>query len=114
MSDSTDPAAAPPIRSTRFELVDSAGRVRAVLGNIWQRGDYAPGLAVFDRQGHERVSTALHPSGPQMSFALHGNCVLDIGVHDPGPEDGPGDTFVVIATSGGETVHELRAQERGD
>lgn len=100
--------------STGFELLDSAGRVGAALGNIWQRGDYSPGLVVFDRQGHERVSIALHPSGPQMSFALHGNCVLDIGVHDPGPEDGAGGTFVVLATSEGEIVHELHAEERGD
>lgn len=114
MSDPTDPAAAPPVRSSRFELVDTEGRVRAVLGDIWQRGDYTPGLAVFDRRGHERVSVALHPTGPQLSFGLHGNCVLLVGVDDPGSESRPGGAYITLETSDGQVVHQLRADERGD
>jgi hypothetical protein len=40
--------------------------------------------------------------------------VLDIGVQDPGPEDGAGGSFLVVATSEGQIVHQLRAEERGD
>jgi hypothetical protein len=45
------------VRGTRFELVDEAGRVRAVLGDLGSPDpDYeVVGLALVDADGRQRV-----------------------------------------------------------
>jgi hypothetical protein len=75
------------VQAHRFELIDEAGRVRAILGDILDTKSYGPGLALLDRQGHHRANYALAPWGPTLTFSLGGNDVLVLAVNDDGFRD---------------------------
>ena len=73
------------VRARRFELVDDAGQVRAILGNLAcdSHAAYWPSLTLRNAQGRDRVWLAVHEAGPQLSFDLGGNTVAILEVHDP-------------------------------
>jgi hypothetical protein len=73
------------IRTTRVELVDQDGAVRAVLGQLDSPDPRAPvfGLALLDEAGRQRVWLSLDGSGPALVFDLAGNNVITLGVNDP-------------------------------
>jgi hypothetical protein len=68
------------VRADRFELVDSHGRVRAVLGDIGDPDRYTPGLTLCDRHGQERSVFAAAPGGCTLSFVSDGNNRLVLGM----------------------------------
>lgn len=87
MSDPS-PVPADVVRARRFELVDDAGQVRAVLGNLARDGDadYWPGLVLRSTAGRDRVWLMVQHLGPELAFDAGGNSVAILEVHDPGNE----------------------------
>jgi hypothetical protein len=102
---------ADPVRASRFELVDRAGNVRAVLGQVGSgagTGD-TYGLSLLDPDGAERVTLTLDAHGPTIVFVQAGNVALQLGVDDavlPGDNAG---AFVTIAAEDGRPLLRLRA-----
>jgi hypothetical protein len=91
------------LSARRFEVVDTEGRVRAVVGNLsGSSSEWYPGVALLDEDGHERVSLMLGASGPLLTFAEAGNVALELGVFDEAdPESvAPGPCVVVCDRSG--------------
>lgn len=83
---SDNPTTAPGVvRTTRVELVDQGGAVRAVLGQLDSPDPDAPvfGLALLDEAGRQRVWLSVDGSGPTLVFDLAGNNVITLGVNDP-------------------------------
>ena len=73
----------PVLRAGRFEVVDSDGRVRAVLGDLsTPAGPYRPGLALRSRDGEPTVLLHLTPEGAALDFAFQGDIGLVLGVDD--------------------------------
>ena len=79
------------VAARRFELVDPAGQVRAVVGDVSRRAEVW-GLNLMDQQGHERLLVALLDIGPLISLVEAGNVVAEFGLADatedavvPGP-----------------------------
>ncbi|MDQ1437701.1 MAG: hypothetical protein QOK43_1330 [Acidimicrobiaceae bacterium] len=99
----------------RFELVDPAGRVRAVVGDLaTSAGEWWPGVALVDEAGSERVQLVLTDLGPLVSFAEEGNVVLEAGVADRrSPEARLPGPFAVMCEPGGEAVCGLRVDGDG-
>jgi hypothetical protein len=91
------------LSARRFELVDASGRVRAVLGNLSDSlSVWAPGIALLDEEGHERLSLMLGSTGPLLSFADAGVTALELGVLDRTPtvaadDSGPVDEESTVA-----------------
>lgn len=74
------------LRSTRFEVTDEHGIVRAVLGRLPDPDETAPpvfGLSLLDAEGRGRVWLALWPDGPKLEFTQGGNAAIELGVADP-------------------------------
>lgn len=96
----------------RFELVDASGRVRAVVGNLAGVGtEWSPGVALYDAEGHERVSLLLTDAGPVLSFAEGGNVVFEQGVFD---RDHPGaGPFLVLCDRDGQPGWGVRLDPDG-
>ncbi len=100
---SHSPAAATDVvRARRFELVDEAGQVRAVLGNLaHDPHTYWPSLTLRNAQGRDRVWLAVHDFGPQLAFDLGGNTVAVLEVQDPHAESSaPGVSLTVCDADG--------------
>ncbi len=96
-------AAYEPLKTTRLEIVDEGGHVRAVVGDLAPDSSVV-GLALFDDDGRERMSLSLAPEGPSISLAVGGNVVLQIGVYDAVPtafEPGP---YIVLTDRDGATA----------
>lgn len=79
-------AGSPPldvVRARRVEVVDDRGLVRVLVGNL--AGGHAEvfGIGVYDARGGERAALALGEPGPLLSFSLHGDDALVLGVDDP-------------------------------
>lgn len=73
------------IRTERIEVVDSSGRLRALVGE--QRGigpNHLPvfGLCIFGPNGSARACLIEDASGAALSFLQSGNSVLQLGVSD--------------------------------
>jgi hypothetical protein len=110
-------APAPPgvVRITRLELVDTQGRVRAILGDL---GSPDPtmqvlGLALLDPDGRQRVWIALDGTGPNMVFDLGGNAVLAVGVNDAAPDALHVGAYLHVSDVGGTNVLGWRIEEDG-
>ncbi|HZI37338.1 MAG TPA: hypothetical protein VFF24_03460 [Acidimicrobiia bacterium] len=81
-----DPARIEPVvRARRFEVLDDAGRARAVLGDLRAGSEpgCSPGLALRSAAGSERAVLVLDGEGPGLHFALDGDDALSLGVDDP-------------------------------
>jgi hypothetical protein len=75
------------VRSRRVELVDDAGRVRAILGNLGGEEERALfGLALVDDNGRQRVWLSLDENGPALAFDQSGNTAIHLGVNDAAPD----------------------------
>jgi hypothetical protein len=74
------------LQTERVEVVDGAGRVRLVVGDLAPRrsDDCLPGVALRDREGAERASLLLRNEGPELAFAMAGEDALVLGVDDEG------------------------------
>lgn len=74
------------VRAERVEVVDAAGRVRAVLGTLADSGEVeAVGLALFDRHGVERAWLATDDTDACGLTMYHdGNIVLSVDVQFSG------------------------------
>ena len=106
---------AEPVRANRFELVDRAGNVRAVLGQVGSGPGTGEiyGLSLLDSHGAERLALTLDAHGPTLVFLQAGNVALQLGVDDPVlPGDNAG-AFVTIAASDGRPLLRLRAVPDG-
>lgn len=69
------------VRTRRLELVDHAGRVRAVVGALGDDGDdEVVGMELRDAHGRTRVSVLVASHGPVIVFDSEGNGVLSLGV----------------------------------
>ena len=103
------------VRTTRIELVDEAGRVRAVLGRLdtSEPGTPAFGLALLDEAGCQRAWLTLERDGPVLAFDLAGNCVLTLGVDDPIDEDFRVGAYLHMADRSGNTVLGWHVEEDG-
>ena len=91
------------VRARRIELVDSHGRVRAVVGEL--PGGAPPGsfgLCVFDAEAEARVWLALEPSGPLLVFDQDGNIALQLGVNDAEPDGLHTGAHLFLASADGE------------
>ena len=106
---------AKPVQASRFELVDRAGNVRAILGRVGSGPGTGEvyGLSLLDPTGTERVALTLDAHGPTIVFLQAGNVALQLGVDDPVlPGDHAG-AFVTIAAPDGRPLLRLRAGPDG-
>lgn len=106
---------AKPVQASRFELVDPAGNVRAVIGQLGAGAGSGEmyGLSLRDEAGTERLALTLDAHGPTLVFLQVGNVALQLGVDDPVlPGDHAG-AFVTIATREGRPLLKLRAARDG-
>jgi hypothetical protein len=78
----TTPAGA--VRTTRIEVVDTDGKVRAILGPLDTPDQTSPvfGLALLDPAGRPRVWLAVDDTGPALVFDHAGNNIITLGVND--------------------------------
>ena len=80
-----EPNVAPPIRTTRVEVVDSEGRVRALIGEQAGSGPNGLpvyGIALFGPSGGCSVSIVEDSVGAIVSLFSAGNVALVLGVND--------------------------------
>jgi hypothetical protein len=98
----------------RFELIDEAGRVRAVLGDAGRGGPFAPGLWFLAEDGGVGVVLSVEAVGASLSFTHAGNTVVVIGVLDPGSAEValPG-AYLVLCRADGEPVLSWRVSADG-
>lgn len=119
MSDRTsDPSPAPAdvVRARRFELVDEAGSVRAVFGNLARDSDadYWPGLTLRNASGRDRVWLMVHDLGPELVFDLGGNVVAVLEVLDPGTETSTPGVNLTVCDANGAPVFGWHVSVDGD
>ena len=76
------------VRAHRIELVDEAGGIRAVVGQLATPDPARPvyGIALTEPSGRPRVWLSVHDTGPALVFDLAGNNVISLGVNDPAPD----------------------------
>lgn len=92
------------VRARRLEILDSKGRVRAVLGDLAPAQADSPdfGLALLDAQGARRAWLSLAPHGPVVGLDHSGNTVAEMGVTDSGGDAlGTGAYLVLSDHTGG-------------
>lgn len=114
MSDA--PTTAPGVvRTTRVELVDQDGAVRAELGQLDSPDPDAPvfGLALLDEAGRQRFWVSLDGSGPALVFDLAGNNVITLGVNDPTADALHVGGYLHVADLDGTTVLGWQVEEDG-
>ena len=113
----TDAPASHPgvVRATRFELVDTLGHVRAILGDLGSPDPETTvlGLALLDGDGRQRVWLALDATGPNLVFDLAGNAVLTVGVNDPAPDALHVGAYLHVADIDGTAVLGWRVEDDG-
>jgi hypothetical protein len=102
------------LQTERVEVVDGAGRVRLVVGDLAPRRgtDCLPGVALRDREGAERASLFLRNEGPELSFAMAGDDALVLGVDDEGGEATRPGPYLQLLDAEGSAVHGWRVDRR--
>lgn len=118
MTDTTEDRsndAAEVVRARRVELVDSAGKVRAVLGSLdTPDPDTAVfGLALLDESGKTRAWLSLDDRGPAAVFDLAGNNIITVGVNDPTPDALHVGAYLHVADLDGTPVYGWQVGEDG-
>lgn len=68
------------IRATRIEVVDQAGRVRAVLGRLGESEHGVYGVAVCDENGRERAWLLHDGPAAEVGIDFDGNTVAALTV----------------------------------
>jgi hypothetical protein len=92
------------VRARRIEIVDSDGRVRAVLGDLPGPPGPAPGsfgIELLDPGGRPRLWVALEPLGPAIALDVDGNIGVQIGVTDDVGDAAGAAAYVVVADARG-------------
>ena len=107
-------SAEPPVecvRTSRLEIVDEGGRLRAVLGCLPSPDRTMPvfGLAILDPDDQSRPRTwlSIDRTGPKLVFDLAGNDVLTLGVHDPTDDATRIGAFAVLTDEEGIPIREF-------
>ena len=119
MRDRTNGSPAMPaefVRARRFELVDDAGQVRAVLGNLAHdsHAAYWPSLTLRNAHGRDRVWLAVHDFGPQLAFDLGGNTVAILQVDDPQAGSSEPGVHLTVCDADGAPVFGWHVSLEGD
>lgn len=99
------------VRAARVEIVDEAGRVRVVLGQL---PGGAVGLTILDGDGTTCIYAALDPSGPAIALGNGGTVRAEVGVHQGDGEvwvDGP---YAFLADPDGVPIEGLWARDTTD
>lgn len=94
------------VRAHGFELIDDAGRTRAVLDSsrLWADAPEAPRLRFYDREGDERAWIGFHHAGVALGFVQGGNEVFQVGVYDPDREAGEPGCYLLLGNAEGVPV----------
>ena len=76
------------VRARRLEILDGAGRVRAIVGELDSTGAPSPnfGLVLLDDRGQQRAWLSLGQQGPVLAFDESGNAAVEVGVNDAGSD----------------------------
>lgn len=92
------------VRTQRLEIIDTEGRVRAIVGDLAPpNADYTDfGVELLDGQGARRAWLSLGPHGPVVGLDHSGNTVAEMGVTDAGGDAlGTGAYLVLSDATGG-------------
>lgn len=94
------------VRARRVEIVDAAGRVRVVLGEVDRPAHQAPsfGLVLFDEHGRRRVWAAVEETGPVLVFDHGGNIGIEVGIHDATPDSLHTGAYIMLNDGDGRPV----------
>jgi hypothetical protein len=115
MTDEEPASPAPTVRATRMEIVDPAGRVRLLVGNLGPQteSDGPYGVAVLDPHGRQRIWVALHETGPALAVDQQGNVAIQLGVDDETADAMHVGAYLHLADSRGVPVASWRVERDG-
>ncbi|MHB8467988.1 MAG: hypothetical protein ACYDH6_19870 [Acidimicrobiales bacterium] len=114
----TDPGMPPPsqtIRAERIEIVDQAGHVRLIVGDLGLPSTPgAPyGVAVLDDRGRQRLWIGLHDTGPALVVEREGNMAVQLGVDDDTPDAMHVGAYLHLANEHGDPAATWRVESDG-
>lgn len=103
------------VRARRVEIVDEAGRVRAVLGEI-EGGHVDPptiGLGLYTEAGERRASIAMDESGAWVVLELAGNALVQLGVNEVESDAFDTRAFIHLSAADGSPLVRWRVADDG-
>ena len=103
------------VRTTRLEIVDDAGRVRASFGDAADgaAGYDSFGLVLYAPDGKRRAALSIDTTGPTLVFDQHGNNALSMGVDDPATEADPAGPYLSVLDGRGTSVFRVTVSDKG-